>query len=130
MGTRARKLSYPDRKISATLLHYAPPILLVLPADATAKRIEQAPSTAYCAWNAVVYADVVEDYCSHLDRIRGIAAGQPKIDAVMEQLIDRNRELVENDERLIRTWEVLKTEDGSNVRADARDPHTIPRTRD
>ena len=32
-----------------------------------------------------------------------------------------------NDARLIGTWEVTRTEDGINVRADARDPHSLQR---
>jgi hypothetical protein len=45
----------------------------------------------------------------------------------MEQLIARKRALFADDERLIGTWEVTRTEDGINLRADARDPHSLPR---
>lgn len=46
---------------------------------------------------------------------------------LMEHLIDRKRALFAGDERLIGTWEVTRTEDGINLRVDARDPHTLPR---
>jgi hypothetical protein len=47
----------------------------------------------------------------------------------MEQMITRKRELFADDERMIGDWEVTRTEDGINVRADARDPHSLPRDR-
>src|SRR5271154_6098484 len=45
----------------------------------------------------------------------------------MEQLIARKRALFYDDERLIGTWQVTRTEDGINLRADARDPRSLPR---
>ncbi len=45
----------------------------------------------------------------------------------MEQLIARKRALFADDERMIGTWEVTRTEDGINLRADARDPYSLPR---
>ena len=35
--------------------------------------------------------------------------------------------LFADDERLIGSWEVTRTEDGINLRADARDPHSLAR---
>jgi hypothetical protein len=45
---------------------------------------------------------------------------------LVEQLIARKRALFADDERLIGTWEVTRTEDGINLRADARDPRSLP----
>jgi hypothetical protein len=81
---------------------------------------------AFTAWNAVVFADVLNDH-RHLDEIRRLTAGNPEAALLMEQLIVRKRALFADDERLIGSWEVTRTEDGINLRADALDPHSLPR---
>jgi L-rhamnose mutarotase len=81
---------------------------------------------SYTAWNAVVFADVINDH-RHLEYIRRLTADKPEVAQLMEQLIVRKRTLFANDERLIGSWEVTRTEDGINLRADARDPHSLPR---
>jgi hypothetical protein len=80
----------------------------------------------FTAWNAVVFADVLNDR-QHLDEIRRLTTDNPKAAILMEQLIARKRALFADDERLIGSWEVTRTEDGINLRADARDPHSLPR---
>jgi hypothetical protein len=80
---------------------------------------------SFTAWNAVVFADVLNDH-RHLDQIRRLTADKPEVALLMEQLIIRKRTLFADDERLIGTWEVTRTEDGINLRADARDPHSLP----
>ena len=74
----------------------------------------------------MVFADVLNDH-RHLNEIRRLMAGKPETALLMEQLIARKRALFADDERLIGTWEVTRTEDGINLRADARDPHSLPR---
>ena len=46
---------------------------------------------------------------------------------MIDTLIARKRSLFAEDDRMIGTWEVTRTEDGINLRADARDPYSIPR---
>jgi hypothetical protein len=41
-------------------------------------------------------------------------------------MIARKREFFADDERMIGDWEVTRTADGINVRADARDPYSMP----
>jgi hypothetical protein len=43
----------------------------------------------------------------------------------MERMIARNGAPVANDAQLIGTWEVTRTEDGINLRADARRPTVL-----
>jgi hypothetical protein len=89
-------------------------------------RAQEACEVAFTVWNAVIFADVLNDR-RHLDEIRRLMADKPETALPMEQLIARKRALFGDDERLIGTWEVARTEDGINLRADARDPHSSPR---
>jgi hypothetical protein len=120
------RTAYPNRKISETFLEFAAPMLKDLPSEATEQRARQALEVFYTAWNAVVFADVLNDH-RHLDEIRRLTADKPDVALLMEQLIARKRTLFADDERLIGTWEVTRTEDGINLRADARDPYSLPR---
>ena len=118
--------SVPDRKISETFLRFASPLLHDLPSEGTERRARDALQVAFTAWNAVIFADVLSDH-RNLDEIRRLTAQKPETALLMEQLIARKRALFADDERLIGTWEVTRTEDGINLRADARDPHSLPR---
>lgn len=124
MDTQTPKLSYPDRKISETLLHFAVPLLHDLTNEASEQRVEKAFLVAFTAWNAVIFADVLDDH-SYLDKIRCVATEEPGVAELVEQLILRKRAFFGDDERLIGAWEVLRTADGFNLRADARDPYTV-----
>ncbi|MBI3470875.1 MAG: hypothetical protein HY013_05920 [Candidatus Solibacter usitatus] len=115
---------FPNRKISETFLHFAAPLLHDLPSEAPEDRAQEALRVSFTAWNAVVFADVLNDH-RHLNEIRRLTAGNPKAALLMEELIARKRALFADDERLIGSWEVTRTEDGINLRADARDPHSL-----
>lgn len=120
------RTTYPNRKISETFLHFAAPLLDNLSSEAPEQRAEQALEVCFTAWNAVVFADVLNDH-RHLDEIRRLTVDRPETALLMEQLIARKRALFADDERMIGTWEVARTEKGINLRADARDPHSLPR---
>jgi hypothetical protein len=81
---------------------------------------------ACTAWNAVIFADVLNDN-QYVDQIRDLAQNKPEARQMIETLIARKRSLFAEDHRMIGTWEVTRTEDGINLRADARDPYSIPR---
>lgn len=122
-----KRTAYPNLKISETFLHFAAPLLDHLTSEASEDRAQQALEVSFAAWNAVVFADVLNDH-RHLDEIRRLTADKPETALVMEQLIARKRALFADDERMIGTWELTRTkEDGINLRADARDPHSLPR---
>ena len=116
-----------NRKISETFLHFAAPLLDSLPSEASSEHsLQKALEVCFTAWNAVIFADVLNDH-RHLDEIRRLTANRPETAQLMEQLIARKRALFADDERMIGTWEVARTENGINLRADARDPHSLPR---
>ena len=117
---------YPDRKISETFLDFAGPMIQDLPSEAPEHRAREALQLAFTAWNAVIFADVLKDH-GYIDQIRHLTAGNPEAALLVEQMIARKRELFADDERMIGDWEVTRTADGINVRADARDPYSLPR---
>jgi hypothetical protein len=118
--------SYPNRKISETFLHFAATLLDNLPSEAPEHCARQALEVCFAAWNAVVFADVLNDH-RHLDEIRRLTADTPGAALLMELLIARKRALFADDERMIGTWEVTRTVNGINLRADARDPRSLLR---
>ncbi|HXV59942.1 MAG TPA: hypothetical protein VEK15_04555 [Vicinamibacteria bacterium] len=116
----------PDRKVSETFLDFAAPLLQAMPADALEEGFERALKVAYVVWNAVVYADVAGDARFLRDVRRGVEA-KPELARLVESLIHRKRSLFGGDWRCIGRWEVRKTADGFDMRADARDPRTTSR---
>jgi hypothetical protein len=117
---------FPDRKISETFLHFAAPLLHDLPAEAPERRARDALQVSFMAWNAVIFADVLNDE-RYLAEIRRLTADKPETAFLVEQMIARKRALFADDARLIGNWEVTRTEEGINLHADARDPHSLPR---
>lgn len=124
--TKRTATRFPDRKISETLLRFATPIIHDLPSEAPEHRAREALQVSFTVWNAVIFADVLNDH-GHLDEIRRLTAANPEVCLLVDRLLARKRALFADDERLIGNWEVTRTPDGINVRADARDPHSLPR---
>ena len=118
--------AYPDRKISETFLHFAAPLIESLPSDAPEHHAQRALQVSFTAWNAVIFADVLNDH-RHLEEIRRLTGKSPETALLMEQLSARKRALFADDERMIGTWELTRTEDGIDLRAEVRDPHSLPR---
>jgi hypothetical protein len=118
--------SVPDRKISETFLDFAAPLLHDLPSEAPERRAREALRLSFTAWNAVIFADALNDD-RYLNEIRRLTADKPETALLVEQMIARKRALFADDARLIGNWEVTRTEDGINLHADARDPHSLPR---
>ena len=124
--TKRTETRFPDRKISETFLQFAAPIIHDLPSEAPEHRAREALQVSFTVWNAVIFADVLNDH-GHLDEIRRLTAGNPEVGLLVDQMIARKRALFADDERLIGDWEVTRTPEGINVLADARDPHSLPR---
>ncbi len=82
--------SNPDRKISETFLRFAAPILHDLPSEVPEHRAREALRVSFTAWNAVVFADVLNDH-RYLDEIRRLTADKAETALLMEQLIARKR---------------------------------------
>lgn len=100
MAKRKSKLTFPDRKISDTLLRFANPILDGLGPDITEAEMERVLMVAWMAWNAVVYADVVGK-TDLLDQFYTAMAHEPELKRFAELLVDRKRTLFGDDERVI-----------------------------
>ena len=118
--------AFPDRKISETFLQFAAPLLHALRSETPERQAHEALEVAYTAWNAVIFADVLNDN-RYLEEARRLTANTAGPAMLMEQMIARKRELFAEDTRLIGNWKVTSTEDGINLHADARDPHSLPR---
>ncbi len=121
-----RHASHPNQKISETFLQFAAPVLLDLGGEEAEHRARETLNVSFTVWNAVVFADVLNEH-RHLDEIRRLTAGNSGTAQLIEQLIARKRGLFADDERLIGNWQLTQGEDGLNLHADARDPHSIPR---
>lgn len=122
---KSARSAFPDRKISETFLSFAEPMLQELSTKGLVERVEKALMVAYTVWNAVVIADVLGDD-RYLVDLRSRTGSDPGLNALVETLISRKRAFFGDDARMIGTYEVRGTADGYNVRADARDPHTLP----
>ena len=120
-----RKARFPDSKISEAILDFAGLTPHALPSEAPERRARDALTVACTVWNAVVFADVLNDP-RHLVEVRRLLAGAAEAALLVEQLIARKRALFANDERLIGNFEVTRTADGINVHAEARNPHSLP----
>lgn len=118
--------AFPNRKISETFLDFAAPLMQDLPGEAPVREIREVLKVAYTAWNAVIFADVLNNN-RYIDWVRRLAANEAGPAMLIEQMIVRKREHFADDARLIGHWTVKRTEDGINLHADARDPHTVPR---
>lgn len=97
-----------------------------LPGEALDREIRKVLEVAYTAWNAVIFADVLKDN-RYIDQVRRLTANESGPAILMERMIARKREFFADDARLTGDWTVKRTEDGINLHADARDPHTLPR---
>ena len=118
-------MAKPHRKISETFLDFAAPLLERLPSEDLDRRIDNALQIAYTAWNAVIFADVLNNH-RYIDMVRGLTADSVGPAMFVEEMIARKRRLFADDTRLIGTWTVTRTERGINLHADARDPHSLP----
>lgn len=127
MDARTPRFRFPAQKISETLLHFAEPILEHLTSEAPVRRVEEALLVACTVWNAVVFADAIKDQ-RYLNEIRRIGVDKPEFAALTEHLIARKRALFRDDERTIGKWDVSRKSGALNLRAEARNPHTLPRS--
>lgn len=97
-----------------------------LPSEAAPEhKAREALKVCFAVWNAVVFADVLNND-RFLDDFRGLTAANAGTALLMEQLIARKRSLFANDERLIGNWVLTRTADGINLHAEACDPYPTP----
>ena len=124
VDTIGRRPPFPERKISETFLDFAAPVLGDVPEQATEGQLNRALRVAFVAWNAVVYADVINER-RFLDELRAATCGHPGPAALTELLIVRKRELFADDHRVIGQWKVSLRDGEVHLRAEARDPYPV-----
>jgi hypothetical protein len=117
--------AFPDRKISETFLQFSAPLLHTLRSDAPERQIREALAVAYTAWKCCHLRGCAQRY---IDEARRLTANTDGPAMLIEQMIACKRELFAGDTRLIGNWKVTLTEDGIKLHADARDPHSLPRS--
>lgn len=118
------RINIPNRKISETFLEYAQPLLVPLGPRATEHEMNQVLQIAFTVWNAVVYETVNAD-TQYLDMLQDLAAGQPEVIAIVNELIERKRDKFGSDHRLVGNFQLTIQKGELNLRAEARDP-TVP----
>ena len=120
-GTRPK---FPTRKISATFLEFAEPLLAPLGADASVQQMEGALQIAFTVWNAVVY-DAVQRGDHWVSQVRRLAkdAPDPGVLMLVEQMIARKRHLFGDDQRLIGKYEFVRSDGELRLWTEARSPY-------
>jgi hypothetical protein len=121
MAKNLAPLTFPDRKISETFLHFAEPLLSGLGPKATDDQMNEALKIAFVVWNAVVY-DTVNGETSLVDQLRQSTAHDPDLSLFIAQLIFRKHNLFGDDHRLVGEFKLTRKNGELNLRAEARDP--------
>lgn len=116
-------LKFPARKISATFLEFAEPLLAPLGPEAGEQEMEGALKIAFTVWNSVVY-DAVQRGDRWVSQVRRLAkdAPDPGVSMLVEQMIARKRSLYGDDQRLIGKYEFVRSNGELRLRAEARSP--------
>ena len=116
------QLSYPNRKISETVLEFARPLLAQMPPGADSAEIEQALAPIVTLWNAVVF-DTVEGRESRVGQIIDRLSNHPVLLAVAVEYISRKQRFFGDDFRLIGAIKVTRRPGDIYLWAEARDPY-------
>jgi hypothetical protein len=113
---------FPSNKISATFLEFLDPVLEVMNDPEDEQEMENILMLGCIVWNAVVYADAVDDDM-HLAALDEVMTREPHTRPLIGRLIERKRAEYPRDQRLIGKYE-LKTVDGEvRLRVEARSPY-------
>ena len=121
------KLKHPDKKISENFLDFAAPLLDTLPENPGEAELDPMLKVAFMAWNAVVYADAVNNQ-KFLSEMRTLLGHDAISFAIVEGMIRRKRDLFGDDHRLIGEYKIIKENGGFKLRAEARTPYSETRT--
>jgi hypothetical protein len=121
MARSRTRQEFSPRKISETFLDFAEPLLAPLGAEAAEAEMEQALQIAFTVWNAVVF-DAADRSSRWVDRVRGLTDHDPRIRALVEQLISRKQRLFGDDQRLIGEYRLYRHHGELRLRAEAKRP--------
>jgi limonene-1,2-epoxide hydrolase len=122
---KKKKLQFPPRKISETFLDFSSPLLNAIGEDATKHQVERVLQITYTVWNAIVL-DTVKGNTEHISMLRQTMKSDPMNSALIEQLISRKKDMFADDLRVIGEYSLIRRQGEWRLRADARDPSTIP----
>jgi hypothetical protein len=122
MARTATREKFSNRKISETFLDFAAPLLDPLGTEATKHEMDSALQIAFTVWNAAVF-DAVDRSSGWLDQLRDLAGQDPRVRALVEQLVVRKQSLYGNDLRLIGKYRLFRRRGELRLRAEARQPN-------
>lgn len=122
---KKKKLQFPIRKISETFLDFSSPLLNAIGEGATKHQGERILQITYTVWNAIVL-DTVKGNTEHISMLRQAVKDDPVNSALIEQLIARKKDMFADDLRVIGEYSLIQKKGEWRLRADARDPSTIP----
>lgn len=121
MARNSEPLTFPDRKISETFLHFSEPLLSGLGPTATDDQMNEALKIAFVVWNSVVH-DTVHGETRFVDQLRQSASHDPDMASFIAQLIFRKHNLFGDDHRMVGEYKLTRKNGELNLRAEARDP--------
>jgi hypothetical protein len=121
-GPQTRE-KFPTRKISATFLDFAEPLLGPLGPKASEQEMEGALQIAFTVWNSVVY-DAAQGGNRWVSQVRSLAAEAPDpgVLLLVEHMIARKRSLFGDDQRLIGQYKFVRRRGELRLRAEAKSP--------
>jgi len=106
-GPVSKRKGMPSRKISATLIDFAQPILKHIDENTTQKQVEKGLMLAVCVWNAIVL-DLWKSENRCLEKIRSLfdETADPRCSKLIETLVERKRTRFAHDLRAISHFSV------------------------
>ena len=112
-------------KISQALLEYAAPLIGSEEEAPTREHVEKALDFAVTVWNAVIF-DESEAKTNYLGEARSALSKLPGSEMMFDMMVERKRELFQQDRRLIGNVELVEDANGeSNLRASAYVPPNL-----
>lgn len=124
MARPQARQKFSTRKISATFLDFAEPLLAPLGAKASKQEMEGVLQIAFTVWNAVAY-DAVQGGSRWVSQVRSLVAKAPDPGALLlvEHMIARKRSLFGDDQRLIGEYKIFRRDGEVRLRAEAKSPY-------
>ncbi len=114
----------PKRKISATLIDFAHPILKHIDENTTQQQVEKGLIVAVTVWNAMVL-DLWKKENNWLEKVRALFADEPDSLQLIETLVERKKTLFAQDLRAISDFSVKLEAGNLHVHAQANMDHRV-----
>jgi hypothetical protein len=114
--------SFPDRKISETLIDFAQPLVAMIDGHTTEEQVRQAFMIAVTVWNSHVL-DEASDCCKYKAMLRECLGDGWASYPFLQALIERRQRYFATDMRAISNFRVRFLNGELRVWAEARDPY-------